>query len=294
MDKKDYMDPEVWEATLEAEGLGVLDIEREQMSTSSVLVKRGRKHAWLEGEMIGQHYKPGDPRYMSPSPLTAMATETRLMFDDAGDLSFVAGSKLLSELEINREDVKDLIEQSGSLEDLMVDQCGEDDYESGESWMDQLAVSLVASRKEAELADRAKQTLRGLSDRGVVLKGTERLKTTAKQRNANRRALQEGRPLPYETNPFVDQAKVAPTDVVQRAPLRCDYFKKEQGLPCAHSDGGNGPLAIKDTPAPEPLADRVGGSTVRMSPLVPTMYYYPGRSPYEMGLFASQNSDITG
>lgn len=281
-----------WEKKLSNDGLGVIDVEA-RASTSYVERKLGRKHAWLEGEEMGVHYEKGDPRYMSPSPLTVQAVETRMKFGDDGDLSYVAGDRLLTDLEFEQDEAVFEFE-GGSLEDLMLEQFDESDYVDGESVIEQLAGSLTASRKEAELADRSRSTVLGLNQIGLPYRPTRNSPLNAKQRNENRRAGELGLPAPHQTNPYITVELVRDCDVVQRAPLRFDYFKKEQGLPCAHTDAGNGPLSIVEKAKPVFSSDRNDGEVLRMAPLVPTMYYYPGRSPFEMGRFAAANSDITG
>ena len=274
-----------WERRLDREGLGVVDIicERGGLNLHNSKSARGRKHAWLEGRLIGEHYQKGSSEYMSPSPYTAQAVESRFFDEGSVDMAAMAGHTLVTELGMIESD----IERAEASEFY-----GESDHR--ESVLDALALSLTASRKEAELADRSRQTVLGFDKWGIPLKGDRRLMLTARQRNENRRAAERGLPPPHETNPFMTEVKVRNTDVVMRAPLRCDYFKKEQGLPCAHSDAGNGPLAIKDNPKQEPVSDRAEGENVRMSPLVPTLGYHPGRGPYEMSLMAAINSDITG
>ena len=280
---------EKWEGRLAREGLGVLEIEGYQGGQG--IIRPGRKYACLEGKIMGTgDYPPGDPRRMSPSPYTAMAVETIAAVDNK-DVVFEAGNKLITDLQIEKSEWQGVI--SGSLEGLMVDDLDEDDFVSDESVLDQLAVSMTATAKEAEIADRARGQVLGLDAKGRPLSGRQRVHLNVSQRNANRAARLAGKPEPHQTNPYITEVfEVAPE--AGRAPLRCDFFKKEQGLPCAVRFGGNGPLSIVGQRKAEEIEDRDDDEVVRMSPIVPTMYYHPGRGPYEMTLVAANNSDITG
>lgn len=161
------------------------------------------------------------------------------------------------------------------------------DGTGGETLLDCLALAFLATQKEAELADRARSVSIPL-DRFNRKRSTVNL--TRKQRAENIRARQRGLPEPHCSNPFVSEP-VAPKAF---AIPKCDFYMREQGLPCASSDAGSGPLSIVDRP--KPSHGQVDDEPVRMSPVVDTEGYLPGRSPFQMSLARGgiRNSDITG
>lgn len=87
----------------------------------------------------------------------------------------------------------------------------------------------------------------------------------------------------------VEEVAAAPT----MAPVRCDYFKLEQGLPCAHT-ATTGPLSIVDMPAPQKLSVEAEAISTCKEYVVDTIGYEAGQSPFQRSRFAASNSDITG
>jgi hypothetical protein len=164
------------------------------------------------------------------------------------------------------------------------------DGTGGDTVLDCLATAVLATKKEAELADRARAFPLGLdSERKPRQPKIRRLSRS--ERAANIRARQCGEPEPFSRNPYQDESPEA----VQRAVPKCDFYMREQGIaPCAGNDAGSGPLSIVDRP--KPSSSRVDAEPVRMSPVVDTEGYPPGRSPFQMSLARGgrQNSDITG
>lgn len=161
------------------------------------------------------------------------------------------------------------------------------DGTGGDTVLDCLALAFLATQKEAELADRARSVSIPL-DRFNRKRSSVNL--TRKQRAENIRARQRGLPEPHSSNPFVSEP-VAP---VAHAIPKCEFYMREQGLPCASSDAGSGPLSIVERP--KSSGSRVDAEPVRMSPVVDTEGYLPGRSPFQQSLVRGgrQNSDITG
>ena len=161
------------------------------------------------------------------------------------------------------------------------------DGTGGETVLDCLALAFLATQKEAELADRARSV-------SIPLDGKNRKRSSVnlsrKQRAENIRARQRGLPEPHSRNPFVSEP-VAPEAY---ATPKCEFYMREQGLPCASSDAGSGPLSIVERP--KSFSSRVDAEPVRMSPVVDTEGYLPGRSPFQQSLARGgrQNSDITG
>jgi hypothetical protein len=87
----------------------------------------------------------------------------------------------------------------------------------------------------------------------------------------------------------VEEAAAAPTI----ATPRCDYFKLEQGLPCAHT-ATTGPLSIVDMPAPQKLSVEAEAISTCKEYVVDTIGYEAGQSPFQRSRYAASNSDITG
>ena len=142
---------------------------------------------------------------------------------------------------------------------------------------------MSASRSESRKADIARAT-HGIKDicyttRGnstaLVLRKNKRL-SKAEQIRARRAAKQQS--LPQLTAEVVAPAYSAWTG---------------RPAPYAHTDAGNGPLSIVDMPAPETLSASVE-EVVLMSPIVDTIGYESGRSPFQLQARAAKNSDITG
>jgi hypothetical protein len=161
------------------------------------------------------------------------------------------------------------------------------DGTGGETVLENLALSFLATQKEAELADRARSVSIPL-DRKNRKRSIVNL--TRQQRAENIRARQRGLPEPHSRNPFVSEPAVP----VAHAIPKCDFYMREQGVPCASNDAGSGPLSIVERP--KSSDSRVDDEPVRMSPVVDTEGYPSGRSPFQMSLARGgrQNSDITG
>ena len=124
-----------------------------------------------------------------------------------------------------------------------------------------------------------------LSKRRARSVGTPRVrkaKSTAAERVAAIRARRAGHRVAVE-----DVA--APT----MATPRCDYFKLEQGLPCAHT-ATTGPLSIVDMPAPQKLSVEAEAISTCKEYVVDTIGYESGQSPFQRSRYAASNSDITG
>ena len=165
----------------------------------------------------------------------------------------------------------------------------------GNTLWDDFVLSFTATSKEAEIAYRARGTILGLDNFNRPIRPKQSKRLTARQRVENSEAKRLGLAIPHPTNPFITEMPCSGSNTYC-SEIKYDYFKKEQGLPCAHSDGGNGPLSIIGCYQPP----KGGGpckqdeEPIRMAPLVDTMYYLPGRSPFQMSRYVANNSDITG
>lgn len=212
------------------------------------------KHRRLEC-VINSVLKESDG-IMTNSPVTARAVETR--FSDA---------------ESEQEDFDDGLW---------------DEDEDGDDVWDMLILSLTGSPKEAEIADRRRSYALGIDSRQEPYQPKLRRLTKA-QKVANIRARQRGEPEPYPRNPY--QSEV-PEPVNYAAP-KPQFYLREAGMECAHTDAGGGPLAMVDRPKPDYGKPR---EDIRMSPVVDTLGYLPGRGPYQLLLAQGGrgNSDITG
>ena len=153
---------------------------------------------------------------------------------------------------------------------------GEDDQLGVDRW-DDLALSLTATAREAAIANRRRGSICGLDDEFRVIP----LKPRRKHR---------------------EPGKVWRKRIHNH--ILGDYASKDDGPvwsdwrppmpPYAHTDAGNGPLSIVDQPGPDfGSAPRID-EPVRMSPVVDTMTYPPGRGPYQTSRYKATNSDITG
>ena len=157
--------------------------------------------------------------------------------------------------------------------------------------LEALALSVLATSKESELAALARKHLR-LDDFGRSAIGARRRKLSATQKAENIRAKRAGKPLPHDPNPYASER--IDYDALQYAIDRCDYFLGGRVTDAyASKDAGNGPLSYVG-----PIkADKVKDSAiaeVKASPVVDTLGYLPGRSPFQRARFAATNSDITG
>jgi len=228
---------ENWEALLEAEGLGVIDVAGPYRGDNLKHIKG--KHKRLDA-MLND---PAPSGRMSNSPVTARAVETRFA---------------------NAED-----EQSDFDDGLW-----DDDEDADNAW-DLMILSLTGSPKEAEIADRRRGAVFGLDLKGRPRSGkVYRKKDDTDEQYLDRVAERLG------------------MSTEQMGPL---YSPLPQRKPDhAHTDAGGGPLSIIDRPKRDYGSPR--DEDVRMSPVVDTDGYLPGRGPYQLQLARGGrgNSDITG
>jgi len=228
---------ENWEALLDAEGLGVIDVDSPYRGEGIKHIKG--KHKRLDA-MLND---PAPSGRMSNSPVTARAVETRFA---------------------NAED-----EQSDFDDGLW-----DDDEDADNAW-DLMILSLTGSPKEAEIADRRRGAVFGLDDFGRPLTGfVQRLSGESIEQHMAREAKRWGM--------STDEMGPLYSPLPQRKP---DH---------AHSDAGGGPLSVIDRPKRDYGSPR--DEDVRMSPVVDTDGYLPGRGPYQLQLARGGrgNSDITG
>lgn len=228
---------ENWEALLEAEGLGVIDVADPYRGDNLKHIKG--KHKRLDA-MVND---PDPSGRMSNSPVTARAVETRFA---------------------NAED-----EQSDFDDGLW-----DDDEDADNAW-DLMILSLTGSPKEAEIADRRRGAVFGLD-----LKGRPRSGKLRKQRRETHEQFMER--VAERLGMATEQMGPLYSPLPQRKP---DH---------AHSDAGGGPLSVIERPKPDYGSPRE--EDVRMSPVVDTDGYLPGRGPYQLQLARGGrgNSDITG
>lgn len=228
---------ENWEALLEAEGLGVIDVADPYRGDNLKHIKG--KHKRLDA-MLND---PDPSGRMSNSPVTARAIETRFA---------------------NAED-----EQSDFDDGLW-----DDDEDADNAW-DLMILSLTGSPKEAEIADRRRGAVYGLDDFGRPRSGKLR-----KQRRETHEQFMER--VAERLGMSTEQMGPLYSPLPQRKPNH------------AHSDAGGGPLSVIDRPKRDYGSPRE--EDVRMSPVVDTDGYLPGRGPYQLQLARGGrgNSDITG
>ncbi len=243
-----------WDEFLEADGLGVIDVAPPFQGADYNHIKG--KWRRLEAELN----EVDNPKlYMEESPKTVNATET----------SCYEGSK--PPRGWNSEDPDTF----------------------GDSVWDNLIKSFSASPQEAKVADRRRGAIIGLDHENRPV----RLKIKRKHREPGkvwrRRILNH-----ILSNTATDEDGPA-----------FSHYRSAQP-PYAHSFGGNGPLSIVDEDKPayqwvasceanwalEPDDDGAETKTeeIRMSPVVDTLGYLPGRGPYQTSLITQNNSDITG
>lgn len=234
MDRKTL---ENWEALLEAEGLGVIDVAGPYRGDNLKHIKG--KHKRLDA-MLND---PGPSGRMSNSPVTARAVETR--FANADD------------------------EQSDFDDGLW-----DDDEDADNAW-DLMILSLTGSPKEAQIADRRRGAVFGLD-----LKGRPRSGKLRKQRGENHEQFMER---------VADRLGMS---TEQMGPLYSPLPERKPDH--AHTDAGGGPLSVIDRPKRDYGSPRE--EDVRMSPVVDTDGYLPGRGPYQLQMAqrGRGNSDITG
>lgn len=149
-----------------------------------------------------------------------------------------------------------------------------DDDEDGDDVWDMLMLSLTGSPKEAEIADRRRGALFGLDDKNRPRGGKiRRQRGESDEHFMDRVAERLG----------ISTEQMGPA-YTPWTPPKPDY---------ATSDAGGGPLAMVDRPKPDYGKPR---EEIRMSPIVDTLGYLPGRGPYQLQLAQGGrgNSDITG
>lgn len=248
-------DARYYEDLLESEGLGVVEVDTPYQGLNFGHIKG--KWARLDAminKLPEQDGKKKHPSYMTNSPVTARGT---------------------SDVESESKPI--------NFHDYAL---------SGDSVWDNFITSLTATPKEAEIADRARGSICGLDDehRVIPLKPARRYREPGKEwrKRIIRHILGE---------------------VAGNGPLYSKYEGRQP--PYAVKDGGNGPLSIVDLPrsdydwiassedqwALEPEQDQGNDNKpeqVRMAPVVDTMGYLPGRSPFQMSRIMQSNSDITG
>ncbi len=235
-----------WEAILESEGLGVIQVDRPYRGEN--LKHISGKHKALDAKINGITKEAQG--FMTNSPVTARAVETRFVDPDEAQSEFNDG-------------------------------LWDDDDVADNAW-DALALSMTGTRKEAELADRARGAVFGLDKfnrprSGKVYRKRGESDADYKARVADR--------LGFDTD--------IPDDIQYAVP-KPDFYWKERGVPCAHSDAGTGPEAIIERPKPD--YGRPYDESIVMAPVVDTIGYPSGRSPYQVSIsrMGIRNSDITG
>ena len=237
------MSAENWETLLESEGLGVIEVNGPYRGTDLKHIKG--KWARLDAEINNLQ---SSSELMTNSPPTARAVATRAAPT-----------------------------QRGQPRDFITD--GSQDIEdSGEDLWDCMALSVTASPKEAEIADRRRAAVSGLDskNRPIALRRLKRLHREPGKvwrQRIHRHILGE-----YA----VDGEGPVWSELNLPMP------------PYAHTDAGNGPLSIKDQPGPDFGSAPHVDEPVRMSPVVDTMTYPSGRGPYQTSRYMATNSDITG
>lgn len=150
-----------------------------------------------------------------------------------------------------------------------------DEDEPADNAWDLLILSLTGSPKEAEIADRRRAAVFGLDDYGRPRSGkVYRKKGETEQQYAERVAERLG----------------MSTDLM--GPV---YSQWRPAAPFASADGGSGPLAIPNRPKPDRGSPR-REEELRRSPIVDTLGYASGRSPFQRLLAQRgiRHSDITG
>ena len=149
-----------------------------------------------------------------------------------------------------------------------------DDDEDGDDVWDMLILSLTGSPKEAEIADRRRAAVFGLDSKGRPRGGKLR--------------RQRGESDEHFMSRVADRLGIS---TEQMGPAYTPWTPPKPDY--ATSDAGGGPLAMVDRPKPDYGKPR---EDIRMSPVVDTLGYPPGRGPYQLLLAQGGrgNSDITG
>ena len=243
-----------WDARLESEGLGVIEVDDGYFKGVGGAKKIKRKWARLDAELNG--IEPGSAGVMTNSPPTADAKGTTFANGRSKEPKFF--------------------------------------FDDTDAQWEALMLKLVASAKEAEIADRERGAICGLGEKyrpqGLRIKRKHREPGKAWRKRILEHIM--GNTATDEDGP------------------RFSEWVSQQMPPYAHSDAGNGPLSIVDVeePAyqwvasceanwalePEETQAETKAEEVRMSPIVDTMTYPPGRGPYQTSLIVQSNSDITG
>lgn len=250
-----------WDDILEAEGLGVIEVDGPYQGTNLKHIKG--KWARLDAEINNLQSKS---EVMTNSPQTARGFATRVAgnSDDAGGhmSGFGDDDYLTGNLRMVSEEYDD----------------GLSDFETlGDDLWDSMALAVTASPKEAEIADRRRASVSGLDKWGRP----QPLKV--KRKPGESKAAWRQR-----THERILGATAAPGEGVRI------FTPPQPKPPHATADAGNGPLSIKETIRPDTLVATRDDGPIAMAPLVDTMYYPPGRGPYQRSLIAASNTDITG
>ena len=235
-----------WDAILESEGLGVIQVDRPYRGDNIKHISG--KHKALDAKING--ITKSGQGFMTNSPVTARAVESRHVDPDSAQSDFNDGLW-------DTEDIAD------------------------NAW-DALALSMTATPKEAELADRARGALYGLDAKNRPRSGKVYRKRGESDESYNARVAER---LGLDSR--------VPDDIEYATP-KPEFYMRERGVPCAHSDAGSGPLAIVARPKPD-RGQPIDESIV-MAPVVDTIGYPSGRSPYQVSIsrMGIRNSDITG
>lgn len=147
------------------------------------------------------------------------------------------------------------------------------DEDADNAW-DLMTMSFIATPKEAELADRKRAACFGLDDFGRPRSGKVYRKKGETDEQYRERVA--------------DRLGIA-TD--EMGPL---YTPWRPAVQFASADAGGGPLAVPTRPKPDRGSPR-RDEELRPSPVVDTLGYASGRSPFQLSLAqrGRRNSDIT-
>ena len=256
-------DLDCYESQLEAEDLAVIEVDTPYSETNIKQIKGKWKR--LDARING--LEAGSAEIMSNSPYTVRAVKREIT--DSDDERFESQMKRLE-----RESENDFDFYNSGLGVEFFEDDDDDGY--GESPLDDLISKFIATPKEAEIADRARGAIYGLDEKGRPQNGVIGQK--------------KGESLDDYFD-RLDQIQQGSTDLPgpEWKPWRSPNIP-----PHATSDAGNGPLSIKQPIGPDPLSAPDTDEPVRMSPVVDTLGYLPGRSPFQMSRITQNNSDITG
>ena len=213
------------------------------------------KGKWRRLDAQINNIEPDSAGIMSNSPKTVEATATRVTFSD---------------------DVQSGHGEDGDYSDDYDDGLHDED-ELGDNPWDSLTLDFIATPKEAEIADRLRAAICGLDNFGRP-KG---LKLPRKHREPGK-----------EWRERIRKHIAGDCSTDEDGPIFSVLLTFL--APYATSDAGNGPLSYKGPLRPDPLPAPDTDEPVRMSPVVDTLGYLPGRSPFQMSRITQNNSDITG